>query len=520
MRETSMTARMRSCLAVLACFVAVLGLVAVDACSSDDHAGSDPTDAAPSDDAGVASDAHTLDAPPDGPSGSTAFHRSGSRLRAEVVRAGDAVRFERFFDTQRNETCTFQETSPGEVRCLPVAVTAGYADATCGSPSIAVLHSCTKDSKYASMADSTSDCDARYLVPKIFLVGAAIADGDSYMKEGGETCALVPRSPGDGSTRHALGPAIPLAEFVKATISRVSVSADLAVERFVGEDGSELTRGVLVDRTRDAGCGVAVFGPPNARASACIPDKAAHADDASGRWANASCTEPAAFGASTPGCVSEGVVLRHSRVDAGAGCTPGFMITLFERGAPLATSYEGAACTPVTTPPPFGTFAIGAALSPAAFPGVDEPLFGTGRVRTRAFAKSSVQLTNGALYDVTAQSYCAASPFSDGKLYCVAGDVRPYGFKDRFKDQGCTQPVYLAEGCSPSTTLVEATYGCEGTSYDANVLPLGAPFELSTYYEKSATCDPKPNDQGALAYDVLPPVPAAGRLPEVTRVRE
>ena len=174
----------------------------------------------------------------------------------------------------------------------------------------------------------------------------------------------------------------------------------------------------------------------------------------------------------------------------------------------------------MATPPGAAMFALGPELSPSVFPAIDEQVFGTAAVGLRAYAQTGVRLTNGALYDVTAKRYCAPAMFSDGKLYCLAGDVVRYGFKDRYKDADCTQPIYLSERCSPARALVEVVeYGCTGNLYDANVLPLSPPFELPTYYEKTATCDAKTNDIG-LAYDVLAPVPAAGQLFELSRARE
>ncbi len=495
----------------------LFGVALAAACSSDDPARISLADAGPND-AGIAT---TPDAPVDAATRSPASWRSGSRLRAEVVRAGDAARFDRFFDTHRNEVCSFQATSPGEYHCLPSAMNVAYAEATCETPTMAIVRTCTKAIEYATTsATITAGCDSHHLVRKVFAVGPAIGEGDTYDTVVTGTCALVERSPEDGSVRHALGPEVPLTEFVKATSSRVSVSPDLSVERLVGEDGSELSREAFFDHTRDAGCTVAIVGPPNARSGACIPERAAHADTENDTFANASCTEAAARGVSQPGCAADGVALLHSRVDAGGGCRAAFVSAIHERGALLATLYEGPSCTPVAAEPGAAMFALGPELSPSVFPAIDEQVFGTARVGLRALANSGVRLTNGTLYDSTAKSYCVPSMFSDGKLYCLPSNVVTYGFKDRYKDPACTQPIYLSVRCSPATALVEVVdYGCTGNLYDANVLPLSPPFELPTYYEKTATCDAKTNDIG-LAHDVLAPAPAATQLFELSRARE
>jgi len=63
--------------------------------------------------------------PPDGAS------RSGSRLEARVLRLPGAPDwFADFYDTERDEACSFARAKDGEVRCLPSSV---HADLRCGA---------------------------------------------------------------------------------------------------------------------------------------------------------------------------------------------------------------------------------------------------------------------------------------------------------------------------------------------------------------------------------------------------
>lgn len=488
-------------------------VVVVAACSSDDVERA-PADGGPSGDPDASP-------PSDAPTGTPLVsYRSGRRLRAEVMRAGDATRFEEFFDVERNETCSFWETTPSEYRCLPRWTVAKYADATCGTPAAAHLSSCIRDVAYAAVTVAPSDCTVQHHVVAIHPVGAA-AEGDTYEKLIDGPCTPVSA---EGMERRALGPAIPLTAFVKATSAPVNVTADLAVERLFGEDGSELTRDRLVDRTRDAGCGTWVIGAPSTPSTpgttsiACVPAPAVQAFAESGPWANATCDAPAGRAFAPAGCAAGPVVVRHFEIDGGA-CGPRRIRTLHERGAALTTIHSGTECLPASPRPGEDFFAVGPELPATTFPIIDETLFGTGRLQVKAYAKAGVELGTSSFYDASSKSTCVPVRFTDGKLRCV-GAARYNVLGDRFKDPSCLQRIYLESPCDTPTMLIDGDPGCDGAGLDVNVRPLGAPFELTTYYVKSeTTCDPIPND-GLAAYDVLAPVPASEQLVEVTRVRE
>ena len=171
------------------------------------------------------------------------------------------------------------------------------------------------------------------------------------------------------------------------------------------------------------------------------------------------------------------------------------MNTLHERGAALTTHYEGAECSASSQPPDVDFFAVGPELPASMFPAIDETLFGAGRVRVMAYAKAGVELGTSSFYDTKTTSPCVPAPFADKKLRCVPHVARHNVLKDRFKDPSCLQPIYLESLCDRVTMLVDGNPGCGGAGFDVNVLPLGVPFELTTYYVKSAaTCDPIAND--------------------------
>lgn len=488
-----------------------VGFVLLGACSSD-AVEQATSDAGPSDDANVTTDGGPSDA---STHGSIATYRSGSRLLAEILRAGDAVRFERFFDTKRNETCTFMETADGEYRCLPTWTAAKYADSSCGKPTVAHLSTCGADTRYAVATVGSTGCARQFRPSAIYPIGD-VSEGETYDKLVDGRCE--PRPPAE-ETRRVLGPEIPFTEFVKATVVTANVTEDLAVERLVAEDGSELTLDRQIDRTRDAKCSIWRVGAPDAESIACLP-KVAYAFEKMAPWANASCTEPAAQSFTPEGCPAGEVIARESLIGEDDLCGPYRRLTVHERGAELATIYEGAECTSAKPWPDTRFFSVGPELPVASFPAIEETLFGEGRLRVVAFAKAGIPLGTSDFLDTGSKSRCAAASFTDGKLYCVPRETRPSSPTQFFKDPSCLQPVYVDGPCHPVTVLIDGDPTCDGAGHDTTVTPLGAPFELATYYMKSETCEPIVNDAGLVAYDILAPVPVGELLVEITRVRE
>ncbi len=483
-------------------------VVVVGACSSApvEHP---PGDGGPSSDTNVSTPERDATA-----SAPFAPYRTGRRLRAEVLRSGDAARFEQFFDTERNELCSFWETSPGEYRCLPTWAVAKYAERECGTPAIAHIWSCSGHIKYAVVTEAPTGCGVQRRVTAIYPVGDVAPAGASYeLNEGRCTEAAPP----DGFARRTLGPAIPLTEFVKATSAPANVAEDLAVERLVGEDGSELSRDLLIDRIRGGRCEILRVGGLGASSIACIPAHPARMIAGEGPWADAECSAPAALGAAPEGCAPGQVVVRQEQTTGACGVES--VSTLAERGEALSTIYSGPECSGGAPGPDAHIFAVGPELPASAFPAIDEMFFGTGPLRTKAFAKAGVAVGRSTFYDTSSESACMPAAFADGKLRCVPDGARRYTFRDHFKDPLCSQPIHVGGPCDTATMLLDGAYGCGEDAHDVNIFPLGAPFELTTYYVKGATCEPI-TSSGIVAYDVLPPVPASERLAEITRVRE
>ena len=79
---------------------------------------------------------------------------SGTRLRARYVSGGGARELVGFFDTQRNEECTFQRADDGRWRCVPKAssisaTTGTFSDAGCTIPVTAVAQgTCSETTQY------------------------------------------------------------------------------------------------------------------------------------------------------------------------------------------------------------------------------------------------------------------------------------------------------------------------------------------------------------------------------------
>lgn len=114
---------------------------------------------------------------------------SGTRLKVRrYVSPDGASQPIGWFDSERNESCSFAVASDGQSRCLPIPgahydVGLYYTDAGCSMPAVVQsTAACTAAPAYAYTL--SADCSTRY---RIFEVGSKVTSGDYYTKSG-ETC--------------------------------------------------------------------------------------------------------------------------------------------------------------------------------------------------------------------------------------------------------------------------------------------------------------------------------------------
>ncbi|HWP07763.1 MAG TPA: hypothetical protein VNN72_18555 [Polyangiaceae bacterium] len=226
---------------------AVAALTATTACGESVRHVSGPTPIAPVELAGAAA-------------------KSGERLRAIswLSEDGLSVPTGRFFDTERNEECSFQPANASEQHCLPDAAgpNLGFdiVDADCRTP---VFSACYD---YARLDLGTACSSA----PALYELGDVI-QGDPKIKP---DCSFSLKTEAGGGYRR-IGARIPNEAFVRASASSSTpAGARLGVQQLSGEDGSALLLG-FYDAEEDEPC--APFHLPDDGTRRCVPSSIAYA---------------------------------------------------------------------------------------------------------------------------------------------------------------------------------------------------------------------------------------------------
>ncbi|MFN0250031.1 MAG: hypothetical protein ACKV2T_24320 [Kofleriaceae bacterium] len=141
--------------------------------------------------------------------------KSGSRIKKKVLSSSDGAKsLHGWFDSQRDEDCTWQVASDGMTRCTPTAVAWGgyFADASCTTPAGYYWANCTPPA-YISVTNTTA-CPANTTTgPTLYMRGAPIST--VYSKSGTSCVALT----AFGYPAWAAGAVVPATTFQAATIA-------------------------------------------------------------------------------------------------------------------------------------------------------------------------------------------------------------------------------------------------------------------------------------------------------------
>ncbi len=167
--------------------------------------------------AGLAPDSGLVDALLDPVPEAAADPVSGRRLKAQY-RLGDDGSKEyisgTWYDSQRNENCSFTLAADGSTRCLPdgVGVTV-YGDSACMSPVVMLTSTCPAPT-YALSTDFGT-CEVQQGGTHVLAIGATATPATLYVKNG-SSCIPAGSAP-SGYTYYDVGAEIPASSFVSAT---------------------------------------------------------------------------------------------------------------------------------------------------------------------------------------------------------------------------------------------------------------------------------------------------------------
>lgn len=144
---------------------------------------------------------------------------AGSRLKPKY-RLGDDGAKEYlaglWFDSQRNEDCTFTLASDGKTRCMPPGTEFRYyTDAGCTTPMVLLQNACAAPRYGIANADAACGVDPTSL--HLFAIGAAVSPAMIYGKSGASCFAIGPTSP--DYQYFAVGAEIPASSFVSASVA-------------------------------------------------------------------------------------------------------------------------------------------------------------------------------------------------------------------------------------------------------------------------------------------------------------
>lgn len=509
-------------------FSAALLFALVGACSSesDDDAPASfvpPTYATPD----AASDARASDS---GSAGlTTPNHVAGSRLaplfwRLDGADGSTHLRFDRWQDTLRDETCIFQPMADGQLHCAPWGelpyggrdVT--FEDASC-SKSVLVfvndlepISDCVEprapSKRYVRLRNDR--CGVTRLAP---FPTQRLALTTVYVRDTEGTCSAT-QLPSESEVFASPAPLeeVAASAFVAASVTdETTGSARLRVSRKVrtGEDGSrEIAEPRVVDTSRNDFCRRQADESGTMR---CIPD---------GEWlstygyADATCTTDAWSVANSNQCDkdSRSTYPRYMRTQTECG-----RVALYPRPTAFTSTvyhHQGAGCEATSVPSDgsggysYFTGSLPPAIPSSSFVALgetmrDAPAGYYGKSGSRLHVSQNAWTgTDGSdaalydrLYDPELEDTCWPRMLGDGKIHCI-GNFASFDYDERtklFADAACTEPaVGISKYRTACTDRPPPRYyisfpATRGTCYTYGLYALGSAAPLATAYERRSS---------------------------------
>ncbi|APR86455.1 Hypothetical protein A7982_11804 [Minicystis rosea] len=143
----------------------------------------------------------------------------GSRLKPKY-RVGDDGAKEYlaglWFDSQRNEDCSFALAADGKTRCLPQGTEFRYfADASCETPMVLLQNACSAPKYAVSNTDAACGLDPSAI--HVYAVDQPTTPAMIYGKSGGSCFAIGPSA--SEYLYYTVGAEVPASAFVAATVA-------------------------------------------------------------------------------------------------------------------------------------------------------------------------------------------------------------------------------------------------------------------------------------------------------------
>lgn len=448
----------------------------------------------------------------DADAGDLPAYRSGSRLRARLMKADGVALFVGWHDKGPHDVdCAYATADDGHTRCLPtgadvMSFDGYYADANCTVP-VALAPSpgnCAPQRFVVGTVGAAGSC-----ATSVWQAGAAMPPpGEVFENFGAGPCTVVSPRP---SSVYPLTP-IPATQFVAATSTRRSRGSGLAMDWLQGEDGSLQTSG-LFDAKRNAACGPNARLPPGIDAlfpGRCVPDDLAWIIDI---YADPSCSVQAAWGLPATECAPAPTAVifapGNGSPSSPMGCSPQAP-WLAQIGSPITTMLygnNGSTCVPIDNGSATA-YAVGARIAPDSLPPLVAQDEGSGRIQLAMLTtEAGVPLFATTLFDSQFGGECAATFTSDGVLRCIP--TSPAYFDPVYLDSTCTMALAQIDGgCSPPS-LLYTNPPTAGSCYPAYgteaIYQVGALEEPSTTYTNSGgPCTPQPASSGSQFYEASP----------------
>lgn len=403
-------------------------------------------------------------------------YTSGSRLKIQVQRAGDAEIFNTVIDSQLDSPCFIEPASDDSLRCVPsAAASVAYRDATCTDPVVTYYPSpCGDDGPgaYAARYELLEGC-AGYR-SHVYAIGEEISPTPTtlYQLDGGN-CYDMGASP----RAFEVGDELDVDAMVAIELVEAPRGDALTVQYFHSEDGFYLIGNPIHDVARDTDCHPQMIGSKNA----CAP----FGDYVStGYFSDAGCTTEGVIGGSSTGCEQSSYAVGTESPD---GCETEYHV--YEVGEALTAVYVddgvgGCAELPGAFPNPH---AIGAQVPDDDLPAVELATEGEGEVRVQAYQAAGLPIVAYGNFVTSDGELCFGYAIDGDTVRCAPPTVAYVSVEPNrfYSDAGCTDivvQIYAGECEAPEPTAVVVASGVQGECTGTEgIYEVGASYTGTVY---------------------------------------